>query len=152
MISVIGPKLFIITCFNGQKTPVFLLLTKYIYKKWRTGVFFFKNFYYLCYMINKYKIQDYEFIIYGEDLPEAPEHIELIEKNVKLEDNQTTPIFEFDKQQRDKRLFNEGIMSYEDLKYAYFLIKTKELQKSKKIRDYVIEKYESLSEYFSECN
>ena len=41
---------------------------------------FFKNFYYLCYMINKYKTQDYEFIMYGEDLPEAPEapdHIEL---------------------------------------------------------------------------
>ena len=101
-------------------------------------------------MINKYKTQDYEFIMYGEDLPEAPEHIELIEENVKLEDNQTTPIFEFDKQQRDKKLFNEGIMSYEDLKYAYFLIKTKELQKSKSIRDMVLEKYESLSEYFSE--
>ena len=41
-------------------------------------------------------------------------------------------------------------MSYEDLKYAYFLIKTKELQKSKSIRDMVLEKYESLSEYFSE--
>ena len=66
-------------------------------------------------MINKYKTQDYEFIMYGEDLPEAPEHIELIEENIKLEDNQTTPIFEFDKPQRDKKLFNEGIMSYEDL-------------------------------------
>ena len=31
-------------------------------------------------MINKYKTQDYEFIMYGEDLPEAPEHIELIEE------------------------------------------------------------------------
>ena len=104
-------------------------------------------------MINKYKTQDYEFIMYGEDLPESPEspeHIELIEENIKLEDNQTTPIFEFDKAQRDKRLFNEGIMSYEDLKYAYFLIKTKELQKSKSIRDMVLEKYESLSEYFNE--
>ena len=50
-------------------------------------------------MINKYKTQDYEFIMYGEDLPEAPEHIELIEENIKLEDNQTTPIFEFDKPQ-----------------------------------------------------
>lgn len=100
-------------------------------------------------MINKYKT-DYEFIMYGEDLPEASEHIELIEENVKLEDNQTVPILEFNKPQRDVKLFNEGIMSYEDLKYAYFLIKTKELQKSKSIRDMVIEKYESLSEYFSE--
>ena len=88
--------------------------------------------------------------MYGEDLPEPPTHIELIEENVKLEDHQTTPIFEFDRQLRDKRLFNEGIMSYEDLKYAYFLIKTKELQKSKSIRDAVLEKYESLSEYFND--
>ena len=100
-------------------------------------------------MINKYKTNDYEFIMYGEDLPEAP-NVELIEENVKLEDNQTTPILEFNKHQRDTKLFNEGIMSYEDLKYAYFLIKTKELQKSRSIRDYVLEKYESISEYFSE--
>ena len=145
VISVIGPK-FIITCFNGGENSGIIIYTTKI----STGVFFFKNFYYLCIMINKYKTQDYEFIMYGEDIPEAPEHIELIEENVKLEDNQTVPIFEFDKQQRDKKLFNEGIMSYEDLKYAYFLIKTKELKKSKKIRDYVLEKYESLSEYFSE--
>ena len=32
-------------------------------------------------MINKYKTNDYEFIMYGEDLPETPEHIELIEEN-----------------------------------------------------------------------
>lgn len=101
-------------------------------------------------MINKYKNQDYEFIMYGEDLPEATAPIELIEENIKIEDNQTTPILEFDKHKRDMKLFREGIMSYGDLKYAYFLIKTKELQKSKKIRDLVLEKYESLSEYFNE--
>ena len=101
-------------------------------------------------MIHKYKTNDYEFIMYGEDLPEPPTHIELIEENIKLEDNQTVPIFEFEKQQRDKKLFSEGIMSYEDLKYAYFLIKTKELQKSRSIRDAVLEKYESLSEYFND--
>lgn len=101
-------------------------------------------------MINKYKNQDYEFIMYGEDLPEPVNPIELIEENIKIEDNQTTPIFEFDKPKRDMKLFKEGICSFEDLKYAYFLIKTKELQKSKSIRDMVIEKYKSLSEYFSE--
>lgn len=102
-------------------------------------------------MINKYKIQssDYEFIMYGENLPEAEDPVELIEENIKIEDNQTTPIYEYDKPQRDNKLFREGIMSFEDLKYAYFLIKTKELQKSKSIRDMVVEKYESLSEYFS---
>ena len=101
-------------------------------------------------MINKYKTQDYEFIMYGEDLPTAPSDIELIEENIKLEDNQTTPILEFGKHKRDVKLFNEGVMSYEDLKYAYFLIKTKELSKSKSIRDMILEKYESLSEYFNE--
>lgn len=101
-------------------------------------------------MINKYKNQDYEFIMYGEEIPEASDPIELVEENIKIEDNQTTPIFEFDKPKRDMKLFKEGICSFEDLKYAYFLIKTKELQKSKSIRDMVIEKYESLSEYFSE--
>lgn len=101
-------------------------------------------------MINKYKTQDYEFIMYGEDLPEAPSDIELIEENPKLEDNQTLPIFEFGKSRRDRKLSDEGIKTYEDLKYAYFLIKTKELSKSKSIRDMILEKYESLSEYFNE--
>lgn len=101
-------------------------------------------------MINKYKSFDYEFILYGEELPTTPPDVELIEENLKLEDNQTTPIFEFGKSRRDRKLLDEGIKTYEDLKYAYFLIKTKELSKSKSIRDMILEKYESLSEYFNE--
>ena len=101
-------------------------------------------------MINKYKTGEYEFLVMGNDLPEANEITELLEENVKLEDNQLLPIYDQDNFERDKKLFRENITSYDDLKYAYFLIKTKELSKSASIRKLVIEKYESISEYFNE--
>lgn len=101
-------------------------------------------------MINKYKSQEYEYLLVGDNLPESDENNQLIEENVKLEDNQLLPIFEQNGFDRDKKLFREGIMSFNDLKHAYFLIKTKELRKSKSIREFVVEKYEMLSEYFSE--
>ena len=101
-------------------------------------------------MINKYKQKDFEYLLIGDNLPESDENNILIEENVKIEDNQLLPIFEQFGFERDKKLFNEGICSFEDLKHAYFLIKTKELSKSASIRKLVIEKYESLSEYFNE--
>ena len=101
-------------------------------------------------MINKYKNGEYEFLLIGEDLPESDETVTLLEKDVKLEDNPLVPIFEQYGFKDDKRLFAEGICSFEDLRQAYFLIKTKELSKSASIRKLVIEKYESLSEYFNE--
>lgn len=99
-------------------------------------------------MISKYKQKDFEYLLVGDELPESDENNQLIEENVKLEDNQLLPIFEQLYFDRDKKLFNEGIVSFNDLKHAYFLIKTKELQKSASIRNLVIAKYESLSEYF----
>ena len=101
-------------------------------------------------MINKYKQKDFEYLLIGDNLPESDENNILIEENVKIEDNQLLPIFEQFNFERDKKLFRENITSYDDLKHAYFLIKTKELQKSASIRKMVIEKYESLSEYFNE--
>ena len=101
-------------------------------------------------MINKYKQKDFEYLLIGDNLPESDENNILLEENVKIEDNQLLPIFEQFGFERDKKLFIEGICSFEDLKHAYFLIKTKELQKSASIRKLVIEKYESLSEYFNE--
>lgn len=100
-------------------------------------------------MLNKYKSKDYEFLMFGDELSEPDETIELLEENVKLEDNQLLPIFEQFNFKSDRKLFQEGIVSFNDLKNAYFLIKTKELNKPKSIRDMVIEKYESLSEYFN---
>lgn len=88
--------------------------------------------------------------MFGDELPEPDKNVELLEKDVKLEDNQLLPVFENFAFKADKKLFNEGIMSFNDLKNAYFLIKTKELQKSKAIRDLVISKYIALSDYFSE--
>ena len=99
-------------------------------------------------MINKYKNGEYEFLLIGEDLPGSDENVTLLEKDVKLEDNPLVPIFEQLQFERDKKLFAEGICSFDDLKHAYFLIKTKELQKSASIRKLVLAKYESISEYF----
>lgn len=42
---------------------------------------------------------------------------------------------------RDKRLEGEGILSYMDLANAFFLLRIKSLQKSKSIREAVLEKY-----------
>lgn len=99
-------------------------------------------------MLNKYKHLNYEYLMFGEDLPEPDEHNELIQENAKLEENMTLPVFHKDRFEEDKRLFSEHIESFNDLRNAYFLIKTKELQKSASIRKMVIEKYEALSEYF----
>lgn len=101
-------------------------------------------------MINKYKSGEYEFLLFGEDLPKSDENTQLLEENVKLEDNQLVPVFEQYFFHLDKKLFSEGIVTFNDLRNAYFLIKTKELSKSKSIRDLVIKKYEALSEYFNE--
>lgn len=101
-------------------------------------------------MISKYKQKDYEYLLIGDELPESDENNQLIEENVKLEDNQLLPIFDRFNFDRDKKLFNEGIVSFNDLKHAYFLIKTKELHKSKSIREFIVEKYEMLSEYFND--
>lgn len=91
-----------------------------------------------------------EFLLYGDSLTEDQSNfgVEIVEKDIKIEDNQLLPVFEQNQYQRDKKLFAEHIESFNDLKNAYFLIKTKELNKPKSIRDMVIEKYNSLSEYF----
>ena len=99
-------------------------------------------------MISKYKTKDYEYLLVGDALPESDDNNQLIEENVKLEDNSDLPIFEQLQFEKDKKLFREGIISFNDLKHAYFLIKTKELQKSASIRKLVLAKYETLSEYF----
>lgn len=100
-------------------------------------------------MINKYKTNGYEFLMFGEDLPGPDSQVELIEENVKLEDNQLLPIFE-QYSEIDRKLFREGINSFNDLRNAYFLIKTKELNKSRSIREAILTKYNTLSEYFNE--
>ena len=101
-------------------------------------------------MLNKYKTKNYEYLLICDELPQADENHLLVEENAKLEDNLDLPIFEQYGFERDKKLFVEGICSFNDLKHAYFLIKTKELQKSASIRKLVLAKYESLSEYFNE--
>lgn len=99
-------------------------------------------------MVNKYKNKDWEFLMFGEELPKSDETTELVEENAKIEENSNLPIFEQFGLQNDKKLFNEGIVSFKDLKNAYFLIKTKELSKSRSIRELILRKYNLLSEYF----
>lgn len=101
-------------------------------------------------MLNKYKNNNYEYLMFGDELPAPNADNQLIQENAKLEENMSLPVFHKDHFDSNKRLFREHIESFDDLKNAYFLIKTKELQKSASIRKMIIEKYEALSEYFSE--
>lgn len=103
---------------------------------------------------SKYKLKnDTEFLAYandGEELSISPLwDAELIEEDVdpskkeccNLQIIHASESWDIKKQTRDKRLENEGILSYLDLANAFFLLRIKSLQKSKSIRDLVLEKY-----------
>lgn len=111
-------------------------------------------------MLNKYKIGDQEFLCYSDKEISFPKelNVQLIEENAKLEENQHIPLHNHTElailginpglRLPEKILFEEGIITFNDLKNAYFLIKTKELKKSKKVRDLILQKYETISTYF----
>ena len=97
---------------------------------------------------SKYKLKnDTEFLAYandGEELSISPFwEAELVEEDVdpgkkeycNLQIIHAPESWDIKKQTRDKRLENEGILSYLDLANAFFLLK------SKSIRDLVLEKY-----------
>lgn len=103
---------------------------------------------------NKYKLKNgLEFLSYandGEELSLNPFwEAELVEENIdpskkeycELQIIHAPESWDIKKQTRDKRLENEGILSYLDLANAYFLLRIKSLQKPKLIRDLVLEKY-----------
>ena len=103
---------------------------------------------------DKYKLKNgLEFLAYaneGEELPLSPFwEAELIEENVdpgkkeycELQIIHAPESWSIKKQTRDKRLESEHILSYLDLANAFFLLRIKSLQKSKSIRDAVLEKY-----------
>ena len=101
---------------------------------------------------NHYKLkdQDVEFLIYGEEF-DVPETFELLHENVdpstskfrNLELLNSSELYAriFSKRTVDKTLEEAGIRSFNDLSNAYFLIKTKELNKSRRVREYVEQKY-----------
>ena len=102
---------------------------------------------------NHYKLKDgnVEFLVYGEELNVPFETFELLHENVdpsvdefrNLELLNVSDLYTrmFSKRTVDKTLEEAGIRSFNDLSNAYFLIKTKELKKSRKVREYVEQKY-----------
>lgn len=109
---------------------------------------------------NKYKLKNgLEFLAYsndGEELSLNPFwEAELVEENVdpskkeycELQIIHAPESWDIKKQTRDKRLENEGILSYLDLANAYFLLRIKSLQKPKLIRDLVLEKYTEVVQF-----
>ena len=109
---------------------------------------------------NKYKLKNsLEFLAYAnndEELSLNPFwETELVEENVdpskkeycELQIIHAPESWNIKKQTRDKRLENEGILSYLDLANAYFLLRIKSLQKPKSIRDLVLEKYTEVVQF-----
>ena len=109
---------------------------------------------------NKYKLKNsLEFLAYAnndEELSLNPFwEAELVEENVdpskkeycELQIIHAPESWNIKKQTRDKKLENEGILSYLDLANAYFLLRIKSLQKPKSIRDLVLEKYTEVVQF-----
>ena len=109
---------------------------------------------------DKFKLKNgLEFLAYandGEELSLNPFwEAELVEENIdpgkkeycELQIIHAPESWSVKKQTRDKRLENEHILSYLDLANAFFLLRIKVLQKSKSIRDAVLEKYTEVVQF-----
>ena len=109
---------------------------------------------------SKFKLKNNtEFLAYandGEELSIRPFwEAELVEENVdpskkeycELQIIHAPESWSIKKQTRDKRLENEHILSYLDLANAFFLLRIKALQKSKSIRDAILEKYTEVIQF-----
>ena len=109
---------------------------------------------------SKFKLKNNtEFLAYandGEELSISPFwEAELVEENVdpgkkkycELQIIHAPESWSIKKQTRDKKLENEHILSYLDLANAFFLLRIKALQKSKSIRDAVLEKYTEVVQF-----
>lgn len=101
---------------------------------------------------NKYELQDKQFLIYGEEI-KLPEAFKLLEEDIdpSTKDNCNLPIMNIKyfnpfMRTRDIILDSEGISTYSDFVYSYFLLKQKQLSKSRRIREMVFEKYTELVE------
>ena len=111
---------------------------------------------------SKFKLKNNtEFLAYandGEEFSISPFwEAELVEENVdpskkeycELQIIHAPESWSIKKQTRDKRLENEHILSYLDLANAFFLLRIKALQKSKSIRDAVLEKYTEVIQFIN---
>ena len=109
---------------------------------------------------SKFKLKNNtEFLAYANDDEELSLNpfweAELVEENVdpgkkeycELQIIHAPESWSIKKQTRDKKLENEHILSYLDLANAFFLLRIKALQKSKSIRDAVLEKYTEVIQF-----
>lgn len=109
--------------------------------------------------LNKYKFKDSdnEFLIYTltEELsmPLKDLGLELIEENPDLEANKLLPLIKAEdllerivkrSRTRDTVLSEESIDSWNNLKAAYYAMRNRMLYFSKRIRDYITEKYSEI--------
>lgn len=103
---------------------------------------------------NKFKLKNgLEFLAYANDGEELSLNqfweAELVEEDVdpgkkdycELQIIHAPESWIMGRRTRDKRLEGEGILSYMDLANAFFLLRIKSLQKSRSIREAVLEKY-----------
>ena len=107
---------------------------------------------------NHYRLKPgIEVLLYGEELnlpdflkaelikedvdPSTEEyrHLDLLDRNLLIESV-------LGKRTRDKVLEEEHITSFDDLSNAYFLIKAESLNKSRRVREFVEEKYAEIIE------
>lgn len=102
----------------------------------------------------KFKPTEAEFLLYGEELSLPEDEFELLHEDIdpSLNEYRTLEILSFDdclsrifnKRSRDKILEEAGIISFEDFAGAYYLLRNKQLNKPKRIRDLVEEKYSEI--------
>lgn len=106
--------------------------------------------------INKYKLNDQEFLIYGdEELPKDITEIEHLGETT-LEENPDVAIycltdfmmaflpFKRRPRTRDKILFEAGIKTWRQLSEAYYLVRTMQSNYSRREREFIVEKYSEL--------
>ena len=104
---------------------------------------------------NHYKLNDIEFLVYGEEL-NVPDTFELLHEDIdpSIDEYRNLEILSISdmyarivqKRTQDKILEDAGIRSFNDLSNAYFLIKTKELKKSRRVRELIEQKYNQVIE------
>ena len=119
-------------------------------------------------ILNKYKLKDsdQELLIYTlqEDLsmPLDDLNLELIEEHPNLEENKFIPILKAEdlltriigkqRRTRDVILSEESIDSWNNLKAAYYAMKHNLIHFSKRIRDYITEKYSEIINNYDNIN
>lgn len=101
-----------------------------------------------------------KFILYTLDDKniEIPEESKIKIKDIKIEDYPNTQIMSYLDLQisslkpfsrtTTRKLAEEGISTYDDLKNAYFLLRNKQLKKSLSIRQLVEQRYSDISCFF----